>query len=89
MICAPTDEEAHALLEDVKWMWEEWFVPFGQGHPEYLVGSPDTISRRIEEASGRFPINECFLLIPQGLHNREQIMRSLELFGTKVLPRFS
>ncbi len=89
MICAPTDEEAHALLEDVKWMWEEWFVPFGQGHPEYLVGSPDTISRRIEEASERFPINECFLLIPQGLHNREQIMRSLELFGTKVLPRFS
>ena len=89
MICAPTDAEAQSLCEDVKWLWEEWFVPFGQGHPEYLIGSPDTISRRIEEASSHVPFRECFLLIPQGLHTRDQVMQSVELFGTKVLPRFA
>jgi alkanesulfonate monooxygenase SsuD/methylene tetrahydromethanopterin reductase-like flavin-dependent oxidoreductase (luciferase family) len=89
MICAPTDAEAQALADDYKWFWDAWFVPFGQGHPEYLVGSPDTLSKRIEEASGRVPFRECFLLIPQGLHTRDQVMRSIELFGEKVIPRFS
>ena len=57
--------------------------------PKLLVGSPDTISRDIEAASKAVPINECFLLIPQGLHTRDQIMRSLELFGDKVMPQFA
>jgi len=89
MICAETDAQAQAQAEDLRWLWDKWFVPFGQGHPEYLVGSPDTLSRRIEEAAGRIPIKECFLLIPQGLAGRDQILRSLELFATKVLPRFA
>ena len=54
-----------------------------------LIGAPDTLAREIEAAANAVPINECFLLIPQGLHTRDQIMRSLELFGTKVLPKFS
>ena len=57
--------------------------------PEMLVGSPDTLSRRIEEASAAVPIDECFLLIPQGVHPRERIIPSLELFATKVMPRFA
>ncbi len=89
MICAPTDAEAQALLEDYKWYWDVWFTPFGQGHPEYLVGSPDTLTKRIEEAGKHFPFRECFLLIPQGLHTRDQVMRSIELFGERVIPRFS
>jgi alkanesulfonate monooxygenase SsuD/methylene tetrahydromethanopterin reductase-like flavin-dependent oxidoreductase (luciferase family) len=89
MICAETDEEAHAQFEDVKWFWEKWPKQFGQGMPKLLVGSPDTISRDIEAASKAVPINECFLLIPQGLHTRDQIMGSLELFGDKVMPRFA
>ena len=61
---------------------------FGQGMSKLLVGSPDSLAQEIEAAANAVPINECFLLIPQGLHTRDQIMRSLELFGTKVLPKF-
>lgn len=89
LICAPTDAQAQELAEDVLWYWDSWFTPFGQGRPELLFGSPDTLSRRIEEASSRFPIKECFLLIPQGIHNRDQLLQSLDLFGSKVIPRFA
>lgn len=89
LICAPTDAEAQALAEDVLWFWDTWFVPFGQERPELLFGSPDTLSRRIEEASKRVPIKECFLLFPQGIHSRDQVLKSLELFGTQVIPRFT
>lgn len=88
MICAKTDAEAAALAEDMKWMWETWAVPFGQPFPELLFGSPDTLSRRIEEASRAVPFNEMFLIIPQGIHDRDQIMGSLELFAEKVIPNF-
>jgi hypothetical protein len=70
--------------------WDNWSKPFGQDYPELLIGDPDpdTISRRIEEAQRRVPINECFLLIPQGIHDRDKILTSLELFATRVMPRF-
>ena len=89
MVCAKTDAQAQALAEDMRWFWNQWSVPFGQGLPELLIGSPDTLSRRIEEAARAVPIEECFLLIPQGIHDREQILGSLELFAEKVIPRFS
>ncbi len=88
MIFAETDEEPQAQFADVKWFWDKWPEQFGQGMPKLLVGSPDLLAREIEAAANAVPINECFLLIPQGLHTRDQIMRSLELFGTKVLPKF-
>lgn len=89
MIVAPTDDQAQAWFEDMRWFWESWAVPFGQPLPELLVGSPDTVSRRIEEAQRTFGPQECVLLIPQGIHDRDQILTSLELFATKVMPRFS
>jgi alkanesulfonate monooxygenase SsuD/methylene tetrahydromethanopterin reductase-like flavin-dependent oxidoreductase (luciferase family) len=89
MICCETDAEAEAWFEDMNWFWEKWPIQFGQGLPKLLVGSPDTISREIEAAAKAVPINECFLLIPQGLHTREQVMSSLELFSEKVMPQFS
>jgi alkanesulfonate monooxygenase SsuD/methylene tetrahydromethanopterin reductase-like flavin-dependent oxidoreductase (luciferase family) len=79
---------AHAWAEDMLWFWDNWSKPFGQDYPELLIGDPDTISRRIEEAQRRVPINECFLLIPQGIHDRDKILTSLELFATRVMPRF-
>jgi alkanesulfonate monooxygenase SsuD/methylene tetrahydromethanopterin reductase-like flavin-dependent oxidoreductase (luciferase family) len=57
--------------------------------PELLVGSPDTISRKIEEARSRFDPSEAFLIVPQGLHSADQICASLELFADRVMPRFS
>jgi hypothetical protein len=35
------------------------------------------------------PINEMFLIIPQGLHDRDRILGSLDLFATKVMPNFT
>jgi alkanesulfonate monooxygenase SsuD/methylene tetrahydromethanopterin reductase-like flavin-dependent oxidoreductase (luciferase family) len=88
-ICAPTDAEAQEQLEDMLWFWNRWAIPFGQGVPELLVGSPDTISRRLEQVLQRLPQEEVVLLIPQGIHDRGQILRSLELMATKVMPKFA
>jgi alkanesulfonate monooxygenase SsuD/methylene tetrahydromethanopterin reductase-like flavin-dependent oxidoreductase (luciferase family) len=88
MICAETDAEAQAQMEDVNWFWNSWPMQFGQGMPSLLVGSPDTISRQIEAAAEAVDIDETFLLIPQGIHTESQINKSLELFGEKVIPRF-
>jgi len=58
--------------------------------PELLVGSPDTISRRLETVQKTVPgQDEVVLLIPQGLHDRGQILQSLELMATRVMPRFT
>lgn len=88
MICAPSDAEAQAAFADMEWFWNTWAMSFDQPMPELLVGSPETLVRRIEEASGTFPIEECFLLIPQGIHDRDQILKSLDLFAERVLPKF-
>ncbi len=72
----------------MKWFWETWALAFGQGFPELLVGSPDTLNKRIEEVSKAVPIDEAFLLIPQGLHTPEQITGSLDLFARKVMPNW-
>jgi alkanesulfonate monooxygenase SsuD/methylene tetrahydromethanopterin reductase-like flavin-dependent oxidoreductase (luciferase family) len=87
-ICAKTDAEAQKLFEDMTWFWETWATPFGQGMPEVLVGSPDTLNRRIEEVSRAVPIDEAYLLIPQGLHSADQLKESLDLFARKVMPNF-
>jgi alkanesulfonate monooxygenase SsuD/methylene tetrahydromethanopterin reductase-like flavin-dependent oxidoreductase (luciferase family) len=89
MICAPTDAQAQEWAQDMLWFWENWALPFGQGVPKLLVGSPDTITRQIEEANEQFTVNDWFGLIPQGLHEPSKILTSLELFATKVMPRFS
>jgi alkanesulfonate monooxygenase SsuD/methylene tetrahydromethanopterin reductase-like flavin-dependent oxidoreductase (luciferase family) len=89
MVVAPTKAQAQEWAQDMLWMWDEWFLPFGQGHPELLVGDPDSICRRIDEASKAIPIKECFLLIPQGISPRDQVLASLDLFANKVIPRFA
>ena len=87
-ICAETDEKAWKLYEDMDWFWKTWATPYGQGLPELLVGSPDTLNKRIEEISKAVPVDEAFLLIPQGLHTPDQIKESLDLFARKVMPNF-
>ena len=89
VICAPTDAEAQRHMEDMTWFWNTWSVPFGNPMPELLVGSPDTISAKIEAAQTRFNPQETFMIIPQGIHPSTQIVDSLGLFADKVMPRFS
>ena len=88
-VCPKTDSQAERLFEDMAWFWNEWAVQFGQGMPLKLVGSPDTISRQIEQAHGALGFDECFLLIPQGIHSSEQILESMDLITNKVMPRFN
>ena len=71
------------------WMWETWMKPFGQGVPELLVGSPDTLKRRIEAVSNTIPLDEVFLLIPQGILEPSKQDASIELFAREVMPAFS
>ena len=69
--------------------WDNWARQFGQGMPLKLVGSPDTISRQIEEAHNRLGFDEVFFLIPQGIHSSEQIIESMDLITNQVMPRFN
>jgi alkanesulfonate monooxygenase SsuD/methylene tetrahydromethanopterin reductase-like flavin-dependent oxidoreductase (luciferase family) len=89
MVCAPTDAQAREWVQDMLWLWDTWSLPFGQGGPMLLVGSPDTITRQIESATEQFAVNDLFALIPQGIHEPGQILTSLELFSSKVMPRFA
>jgi alkanesulfonate monooxygenase SsuD/methylene tetrahydromethanopterin reductase-like flavin-dependent oxidoreductase (luciferase family) len=87
LVLAESAATAREWAEDMLWFWDSWSKPFGQDYPELLIGDPDTVTRRIEEAAWAVPINECFLLIPQGIHERDRILTSLELFATRVMPR--
>src|SRR5262249_56137080 len=87
---AQTDGEGEEWAKDMMWFWQSWSTPFGQGVPELLVGSPDTICRRLEQVQQVISDqDEVVLLIPQGIHERQQILTSLELMATKVMPKFS
>jgi alkanesulfonate monooxygenase SsuD/methylene tetrahydromethanopterin reductase-like flavin-dependent oxidoreductase (luciferase family) len=54
-----------------------------------LVGTPDSVSRQMEQMLKNTPIRWLFAWTYNGLTPHDKIMRSLELFYTKVLPRFS
>jgi len=88
LICAETDAEARAQLDDMEWFWNRWSLPFGLPMPKLLVGSPDTIAAEIEAAASNVPINECMMLVPQGIHSPAQLEASLGLFAAEVMPRF-
>jgi alkanesulfonate monooxygenase SsuD/methylene tetrahydromethanopterin reductase-like flavin-dependent oxidoreductase (luciferase family) len=50
-------------------------------------GDPDTCSRVIESWADT-GVDQLILMIQAGLTAHDQVMRSIELLGTKVLPRF-
>jgi alkanesulfonate monooxygenase SsuD/methylene tetrahydromethanopterin reductase-like flavin-dependent oxidoreductase (luciferase family) len=54
-----------------------------------LVGSVDTVTRSLERLLSDTPVNWLFAWQYNGLIPHGKIMRSLELFATKVLPRFA
>ena len=66
----------------------DWF-DFQLKHDLILVGSPDTVSEQIErlESETGCPHLAFFLNIP--LLSFQQVMHSLDLAATKIIPRFS
>ena len=75
-------------MADTRWFWEKWGIPFGLGVAEPLIGDPDSVSRKIELAQ-KIGTDEMFFLLGDGLLPRDTILRSFELFATKVMPRFT
>jgi alkanesulfonate monooxygenase SsuD/methylene tetrahydromethanopterin reductase-like flavin-dependent oxidoreductase (luciferase family) len=54
-----------------------------------LVGSPESVSRQVEKMLESTPVRWLFAWTYNGLIPHKKMLRSLELFKTKVLPRFS
>ena len=52
-----------------------------------LAGSVDTVTRSLERLMRDTPVKWLFAWTYNGLTPHPKIMRSLELFATKVLPR--
>jgi len=52
-----------------------------------LVGTVDTVARGLERMLERLPVNWIFAWTYNGLIAHDKLMKSLELFHTKVLPR--
>jgi alkanesulfonate monooxygenase SsuD/methylene tetrahydromethanopterin reductase-like flavin-dependent oxidoreductase (luciferase family) len=82
---------------------KEWFEPFGFAKgmedpktgeaPDLwenslaLVGSVDTVTRQLERLITRLPIRWIFAWMYNGLMPHDRLLKTLELFWTKVLPR--
>ncbi len=80
-----------------------WFEPFGfakgLAHPQTgeppdllgeglaLVGSVDSVTRQLERLLARLPARWLFAWTYNGLIPHQKLMRSMELFSTRVLPR--
>ena len=54
-----------------------------------LIGTADSVTRQMEALLERTPVRWLFAWTYNGLVPHGKIMRSLELFATKVLPRFA
>jgi alkanesulfonate monooxygenase SsuD/methylene tetrahydromethanopterin reductase-like flavin-dependent oxidoreductase (luciferase family) len=81
----------------------EWFEPFGfskglddpkTGEPADLwsnglafVGTVDTVTRQLEHLLKRLPIRWIFAWMYNGLMPHDRLMKTIELFWTKVMPR--
>jgi alkanesulfonate monooxygenase SsuD/methylene tetrahydromethanopterin reductase-like flavin-dependent oxidoreductase (luciferase family) len=89
MIVRETREQAEEDAEVFEFITKEWFEPMGQKRLNLLVGTPDDVSERIEEAHKRLGFNECWLVFMQGLLPPETVSEHLRLFAEKVMPRFS
>ena len=82
-----------------------WFEPFGfaqgmrdpdtgeapdlLGNSLALVGTVDTVTRQLERLLHRLPARWLFAWTYNALIPHTKLMRSIELFATKVLPRVS
>ncbi|WP_019873800.1 LLM class flavin-dependent oxidoreductase [Sporichthya polymorpha] len=71
------------------WYWHEFFLPFGQGYANCLIGDADEVSRQIEDAHKRLGFNEMWLQFGQGHLDPEENEEELYEFMEKVAPRFS
>lgn len=53
-----------------------------------LVGSVDTVCRQLETVAARVPLEWLFCWMFNGMIPHDKLLRTIDLFATKVLPRF-
>jgi probable LLM family oxidoreductase len=96
---ADTDEQARAeLWPDYKQMRdrigaERGWLPMGQeefireaDHGSLYVGSPETVARKIVATVQALGVSRFDMKYSAGPLPHDRLMRSIELFGTKVIP---
>jgi alkanesulfonate monooxygenase SsuD/methylene tetrahydromethanopterin reductase-like flavin-dependent oxidoreductase (luciferase family) len=80
---------AQSQAESYRWAHDAWFTPFGFPKGLELVGDPDSVSRQLETLHEALAFDEVFLWINQGLTGVGDVLRGLELFAERVMPRFA
>ena len=52
-----------------------------------MIGDPDAVTRQLEFLHRTLGFEEFFIWLNQGLSPHDQVLDTLELFATKVMPR--
>jgi alkanesulfonate monooxygenase SsuD/methylene tetrahydromethanopterin reductase-like flavin-dependent oxidoreductase (luciferase family) len=89
LILTDSEKRAEAIRKEHDWYYEKWIKHFGQGVWNMMIGTPDQISQRIEDAQKRLKFNEIWLQFSQGLLSPEENLEELERFSSEVAPRFA
>lgn len=82
-------EKAAAIKAEHDWYWETFFLPFGQGYANVMMGDVDEISRQIENAHNKLGFNEMWIQFGQGHLDVEENTEELYKFATEIAPRFA
>jgi hypothetical protein len=77
------------IKADHDWYWNTFFLPFGQGYANCLIGNADQVSRQIEDAQKRLGFTEMWLQFGQGHLDPEENAEELYKFANDIIPRFS
>lgn len=80
--------KAEAFAAPYRWAHDAWFTPFGFPKGLEVIGDPDTVSRQLDMLQKALSFEEFFIWLNQGLSPHEQVLDNLQLFATKVMPRF-
>jgi alkanesulfonate monooxygenase SsuD/methylene tetrahydromethanopterin reductase-like flavin-dependent oxidoreductase (luciferase family) len=89
LMLGDTDEQVARIKDEHDWYWHNFFLPFGQGYANTLIGSADAISKQIEDAHERLGFNEMWIQFGQGHLDPEENEEELYRFANEVIPRFS
>jgi alkanesulfonate monooxygenase SsuD/methylene tetrahydromethanopterin reductase-like flavin-dependent oxidoreductase (luciferase family) len=103
IVARTDEEARALWSDSAAFVGREWFEPFGFSkglvdpatgevpnlfeHGLALVGSVDTVTRQLERLRARLPVRWLFAWTYNALIPHAQLMRSIELFATRVLPR--
>lgn len=91
LMVGKTREEAETLRADFAWLFDHAYSvpPYNIPMGRVFLGTPDEVSKQIEDLLKIAPFDEIFVWHNLGLHDDSLAMKSVELFAKEVLPRFT